>query len=76
MAKTFLDREARESSPRRRRGPKRFFFTYRAYAELLGVSVKTLQNAACLGKFDPASFPSVIEYVTARLAKKKRASRA
>lgn len=70
MTKTFLDREASDRGPVRRRGPKRFIFTYKTYASVLGVSVKTLQNAVSLGKFDPSDFQSVLAYVNARLVKK------
>lgn len=52
----------------RERGPRRFTYTWTDMAALLGCSVKTAQNAASFGTFDPASLASVVAFRDARQA--------
>lgn len=60
-------REALENH--RERGPKRFNYTWSDLADVTGLAVRTLQQYASQGKFDPESLQSVVDYVFLRREK-------
>ena len=53
------------------RGPRRFRFTYEDYARLYGVKVDTVRHWVWLGRFNPESLQSVVDYAMQRRAKRQ-----
>jgi hypothetical protein len=49
-------------SNRKKRGKKKFFYTYSDIGRILGVTDRTARNYACLGYYNPRKIDSVIEY--------------
>lgn len=46
--------------------PRKFFYTFFELAQVAGLSYQTVRRYAWMGKFDPHSLSSVIQFINSR----------